>query len=110
MKPGTIYDFPVQTLNSKATSTRAVAAYADKVYGLTEAGGTQNLMQSGVSFELLGFNPDAEAEAFSFKKPKKKPEEVFVPKKTVKKKPGVKPPKKLRVGKQQPRKKTSKKK
>jgi formate dehydrogenase iron-sulfur subunit len=58
MKPGTIYDFPIQTLNSKETSTRAVATYADKVYGLTEAGGTQNLMLSGVSFELLGLNKD----------------------------------------------------
>jgi 23S rRNA pseudouridine955/2504/2580 synthase len=59
------------------------------------------------SFELLGFDPDAEPEHFSFKKiPKKQSvEEVFVPKKTVKKKAGVKPPKKLRVGKQQPRKK-----
>jgi Fe-S-cluster-containing dehydrogenase component len=58
MKPGTIYDFPIQTLNSKQTSTRAVAPYADKVYGLTEAGGTQNLMLSGVSFDLLGFSKD----------------------------------------------------
>jgi 23S rRNA pseudouridine955/2504/2580 synthase len=59
------------------------------------------------SFELLGFDADAEPQPISFKKvPKKKPaEEVFVPKKTVKKKAGVKPPKKLRVGKQQPRKK-----
>jgi Fe-S-cluster-containing dehydrogenase component len=56
MKPGTIYDFPIQTLNSKETSSRAVATYADKVYGLTEAGGTQNLMLSGISFDLLGFN------------------------------------------------------
>jgi len=59
------------------------------------------------SFELLGFDPDAEPEHFSFKKvPKKQPvDEIFVPKKTVKKKAVVKPPKKLRVGKQQPRKK-----
>ena len=27
----------------------------DGTYGLTEAGGTQNIMLSGVSFELLGF-------------------------------------------------------
>ena len=58
MKPGTIYDFPIQTLHSKETSTRAVAPYADKVYGLTEAGGTQNLMLSGISFDLLGLSKD----------------------------------------------------
>ncbi|MDD2852977.1 MAG: hydrogenase 2 operon protein HybA [Desulfuromonadaceae bacterium] len=56
MKPGAIYDFPIQTFNSRETTSRPVAAYADKVYGLTEAGGTQNLMLSGVSFELLGFS------------------------------------------------------
>jgi Fe-S-cluster-containing dehydrogenase component len=55
-KPGTIYEFPVQTINSKNTVSRPLAAYADKVYGLTDAGGTQNLMLSGISFELLGFN------------------------------------------------------
>lgn len=58
MKPGTMYDFPIQTLDSKETNTKAVAAYADKVYGLTEAGGTQNIMLSGISFELLGLNKD----------------------------------------------------
>ncbi len=63
MKPGTIYDFPVQTLDSKNCSTRPVASYADKVYGLTEAGGTQNLMLSAVSFELLGFSKDIPASA-----------------------------------------------
>ena len=56
MKPGTIYRFPLNTVGAKETTSRPVAAYADKVYGLTEAGGTQNLMLSGVSFELLGFN------------------------------------------------------
>lgn len=58
MKPGTEYNFPVKTLGSKETLSRPVAAYADKVYGLTEAGGTQNLMLSGISYELLGFNKD----------------------------------------------------
>jgi len=56
MKPGTVYEFPIRTLNAKETSSRAIATYADKVYGLTEAGGTQNLMLSGVSFDLLGFD------------------------------------------------------
>ena len=58
MKPGTVYQFPLNTVGSKETATRPVATYADRVYGLTEAGGTQNLMLSGVPFELLGFNKD----------------------------------------------------
>lgn len=58
MKPGTEYEFPIRTVNSKETTLRPVTAYADKVYGLTEAGGTQNLMLSGISFDLLGFNKD----------------------------------------------------
>ena len=58
MKPGTIYEFPIQTLTSKQSSSRPVAKYADRVYGLTEAGGTQNLMLSGISFDLLGFSTD----------------------------------------------------
>jgi Fe-S-cluster-containing dehydrogenase component len=56
LKPGTEYDFPVQTVNSKERLKRDIAKYADGVYGLTEAGGTQNLMLSGVPFDLLGFN------------------------------------------------------
>jgi Fe-S-cluster-containing dehydrogenase component len=55
LKPGTEYDFPVQTVDSTEKSRRQVARYADGVYGLKEAGGTQNIMLSGVSFELLGF-------------------------------------------------------
>lgn len=55
LKPGDEYDYPIQTPNSKDRQPRKVAKYVAKVYGLTEAGGTQNLMLSGVSFELLGF-------------------------------------------------------
>ena len=55
LKPGMEYDFPIQTINSPQKSHRNIAEYADGVYGLTEAGGTQNIMLSGVSFELLGF-------------------------------------------------------
>ena len=55
LKPGTLYDFPVQTVTSRERMRREIAAYADGVYGLNEAGGTQNIMLSGVSFELLGF-------------------------------------------------------
>lgn len=56
LKPGTVYDFPLQTLHAKQTVSRPSAAYADRVYGLKEAGGTQNIMLSGISFDLLGFN------------------------------------------------------
>ncbi|MSM40955.1 MAG: hydrogenase 2 operon protein HybA [Geobacter sp.] len=58
MKPGTEYEYPIKTLDSKETSLRKVSRYADRVYGLSEAGGTQNIMLSGVSFELLGFDTD----------------------------------------------------
>jgi len=55
LSPGTAYAFPIQTVNSRQKSQREIAEYADGVYGLAEAGGTQNIMLSGVSFELLGF-------------------------------------------------------
>jgi hypothetical protein len=55
LKPGTEYDFPIKTVDSTEKSRRPVARYAGGTYGLVEAGGTQNIMLSGVSFELLGF-------------------------------------------------------
>jgi len=55
LKPGEYYDFPLKTVGSSETTRRPVARYAEGVYGLVEAGGTQNIMLSGVSFELLGF-------------------------------------------------------
>jgi Fe-S-cluster-containing dehydrogenase component len=55
LKPGTEYEFPLQTVDSKEKTRRPIAKYFDGVYGLTEAGGTQNIMLSGVSFDLLGF-------------------------------------------------------
>jgi Fe-S-cluster-containing dehydrogenase component len=55
LKPGDSYDFPIQVVNSRERSNRKVARYVEGVYGLTEAGGTQNILLSGVSFELLGF-------------------------------------------------------
>ena len=55
LKPGESYDFPLQTVDSRDKTSRPAARYVDRVYGLTEAGGTQNIMLSGVSFELLGF-------------------------------------------------------
>jgi Fe-S-cluster-containing dehydrogenase component len=54
-KPGDLYDFPIQTVNSPNTTPRKIARYVEGVYGLSEAGGTQNILLSGVSFELLGF-------------------------------------------------------
>lgn len=56
LKPGSRYDYPIRTLGAKEVNTRTVAPYADRIYGLNEAGGTQNLMLSGISFDLLGFS------------------------------------------------------
>ena len=58
LAPGTMTEFPVQTIGSPERVLREIARYADGVYGLTEVGGTQNLMLSGVPFELLGFRKD----------------------------------------------------
>jgi len=55
LKPGDEYQFPIQTVNSRDRHPRKVAKYVPKVYGLTEVGGTQNILLSGVSFEHLGF-------------------------------------------------------
>jgi len=57
LKPGDEYQFPIQTVNSPNRQLRKVAKYVAKVYGLTEVGGTQNILLSGVSFEHLGFRP-----------------------------------------------------
>jgi Fe-S-cluster-containing dehydrogenase component len=57
LKPGDEYAFPIQTVNSLDRQPRKVARYVAKVYGLTEVGGTQNILLSGVSFERLGFRP-----------------------------------------------------
>jgi Fe-S-cluster-containing dehydrogenase component len=54
--PGSEYAFPVQKVNSNERIRRDIAKYADGVYGLVEAGGTQNILLSGVSFDLLGFS------------------------------------------------------
>jgi len=55
LKPGDEYQFPIQTVNSRDRQPRKVAKYVAKVYGLTEVGGTQNILLSGVPFERLGF-------------------------------------------------------
>ncbi|MBI5639534.1 MAG: hydrogenase 2 operon protein HybA [Nitrospirae bacterium] len=56
LKPGSEYDFPVQTVGSKEKSRRIVSKYINHVYGMKEAGGTQYLLLAGVPFELLGFD------------------------------------------------------
>ena len=55
LRPGELYDFPLQTVDSRERTRRPVARYVERVYGLIEAGGTQNIMLSGVPFERLGF-------------------------------------------------------
>lgn len=57
-KPGTMYRFPIRTVRSEERTERAITGYADRIYGLKEAGGTQNIMLSGISFDLLGFSKD----------------------------------------------------
>lgn len=56
LKPGSDYDFPLQTVNAKDSMRRPVSKYENRVYGLNEAGGTQYLMLAGVPFNLLGFD------------------------------------------------------
>jgi Fe-S-cluster-containing dehydrogenase component len=63
LKPGDEYQFPIQTVNSRDRQLRKVAKYVAKVYGLTEVGGTQNFLLSGVSFEHLGFRSYLENQA-----------------------------------------------
>jgi Fe-S-cluster-containing dehydrogenase component len=55
LKPGDSYDFPLQTVGARDKTRRPVAKYVDGIYGLNQAGGTQNIMLSGVPFERLGF-------------------------------------------------------
>lgn len=57
LKPGSEYAFPISRVDSSDRALRPVAHYAG-IFGLKEAGGTQNLMLSGISFELLGFSPN----------------------------------------------------
>ena len=56
LKPGSDYDFPLQTVDSSRKVRRPVSKYLNRVYGSTEAGGTQYLLLAGVPFEWLGFN------------------------------------------------------
>lgn len=56
LKPGTDYDFPLQTVDSANKMRRPVSKYLNHVYGSEEVGGTQYLLLAGVPFEWLGFN------------------------------------------------------
>jgi hypothetical protein len=56
LKQGSEYDYPLQTVDSRNKTTRAVSTYVNHVYGLSEAGGTQYLLLAGVPFEALGFD------------------------------------------------------
>jgi Fe-S-cluster-containing dehydrogenase component len=55
LKPGEEYQFPIQRVDSTERTLRPVAKYTDGIYGLIEAGGTQNIMLSGIPFDLVGF-------------------------------------------------------
>lgn len=54
---GKYYDFPVQTVGSERKLAKQASRYIDRIYGMTEAGGTQYLLLAGVPFDMLGFNP-----------------------------------------------------
>ncbi len=64
LNPGSEYAFPLGRIGSNRYSTRKVAGYFRKVYGLEEAGGTQCLLLAGVPFDRLGFNPGIENVAY----------------------------------------------
>jgi Fe-S-cluster-containing dehydrogenase component len=54
---GSSYDYPTQRVDSGHRMPKKVSRYIDRIYGLTEAGGTQYLMLAGIPFDKLGFNP-----------------------------------------------------
>jgi Fe-S-cluster-containing dehydrogenase component len=54
MEPGQYYDFPVSSIDSGKTYLQKAKQYAPQIYGENEVGGTQVLMLSGVSFDMLG--------------------------------------------------------
>lgn len=57
LKPGDSYDYPTQTVSSTHRMPKSASRYLNRIYGLTEAGGTQYLLLAGVPFDKLGFNP-----------------------------------------------------
>ncbi len=54
---GSTYDYPTQRVDSTDRLPKKVSRYIDRIYGLTEAGGTQYMLLAGVPFDKLGFNP-----------------------------------------------------
>jgi Fe-S-cluster-containing dehydrogenase component len=64
LKPGDEYAYPVKRVDSGETLTQKVPHYTEKVYGLTEAGGTQYMLMAGVPFDKLGFNPRITDDAY----------------------------------------------
>jgi len=54
LEPGTEYEFPVSTVDSREKVTHQTYDYVDYVYGETEGGGAQYLLLSAVPFENLG--------------------------------------------------------
>lgn len=64
LKPGDEYAYPVKRVDSGETLIQKVPHYTEKVYGLTEAGGTQYMLMAGVPFDKLGFNPRITDDAY----------------------------------------------
>jgi Fe-S-cluster-containing dehydrogenase component len=56
LKTGSMYDFPVQRVDSNYRLPGRVSNYMNHVYGMDEAGGTQYLLLAGVPFDWIGFN------------------------------------------------------
>jgi len=57
LAPGREYDFPVGRIGGGRRLRQKAGRYHPRVYGLTEAGGTQCLLLAAVPFDKLGFNP-----------------------------------------------------
>ena len=52
-EPGSMYDYPRDTLDAPHRHEKEVPVYQQRVYGETQGGGTQVLVLSGVPFEKL---------------------------------------------------------
>jgi Fe-S-cluster-containing dehydrogenase component len=56
LKPGSSYDFPVETVDSSYKLPGKASHYMNHIYGMDEAGGAQYLLLAGVPFDWIGFN------------------------------------------------------
>lgn len=54
LKPGTTYDYPINTLTGATKGPLEVASYVQQIYGEKDAGGTQCLMLASVPHDKLG--------------------------------------------------------